>query len=473
VNGPARRPAQRTIRLARTPTEAVVLRPSIVHHRRPPPPITIVAGLAGLIAIGTVLLMLPIAQESGRETGFLTALFTATSAVCVTGLVVVDTQEHWSLFGEAVIMLLIFVGGLGFLTSSTLLLLLIGRRLTLRDRLLLQRGMGEGTLGTVLDLIRRVVIFALTVQVAGALLLGFYFLILERQPLGTGLWYGLFHAVSAFNNAGFDLLGGFRSLTGHKDQPYLVAVVAALVILGGISFAVVADLTQSRRFGRLTLDTKLVLLATAALLLVGTVMVLSMEIGNAETLGSLTGPDALLQAFFFSVSSRTAGFATLNVGDFREETLFFLLGLMFVGAAAGSTAGGIKVNTLAVLAAAIVSASKGRARVIAFGREIPAFVVMRALTVAALALGIVLNAALVLTITTTGRFLDVLFEATSAFGTVGLSTGVTPELTSVGRLIVIASMFVGRVGPLTLAFALTRREHVERLRYPEDTVRIG
>jgi trk system potassium uptake protein TrkH len=223
----------------------------------------------------------------------------------------------------------------------------------------------------------------------------------------------------------------------------------------------------------LALDTKLVLVASGLLLVVGTGGFFLLEQGNDQSLADLSLPRALLQSFFYSVASRTSGFAPLNVGDFREETLFFLMGLMFVGGAAGSTAGGIKVNSLAVLAAAIVSASKGRDRIVAFQREIPDAVVMRALTVATLAMVIVVNAALVLTISESVRFLPLAFEATSAFGTVGFSTGITPDLTVAGKLTLVATMFVGRLGPLALAVALVRREQATRVRFPADSVRIG
>jgi trk system potassium uptake protein TrkH len=424
-----------------------------------------------VIAAGTLVLMLPFASESGTATDPLTALFTATSAACTTGLAVVDTQEHWSLFGEAAIVILMQVGGLGFLVSSTLILLLIGRRLTLHDRLQVREALGEGTLGGVVGLVRRIIVFALVVEAGGAVLLTGHFL--AHEPPLVALWYGIFHTVAAFTNAGFDLLGGFQSLSGHRGEPFLLLVVSVLIILGGISYAVVADVRAERRFARLALDTKLVLVATGALLMVGTAGFLVLEFRNDQTLGAMGPAQALVQSAFFSAAARTAGLASINVGAFREETLFFMMGLMFVGGAAGSTTGGIKVNSLAVLAAAIISASKGRERVVAFGREIPAPVVMRALTAATLAMIVVVNAALILTITERVAFLPLAFEATSAFSTAGFSTGITPDLTALGKLTLVATMFVGRIGPLALAVALVRREHVTRVRYPEDSVRIG
>lgn len=466
---PAFRP--RRFRLPRAERETVELRPVTVRRRRATSPTFVIWGLLAVIGAGTLALWLPVASEGDRSTSFLTALFTATSAVCTTGLVVVDTQEHWSLFGEAVILLLMQVGGLGFLVSSTLILMLIGRRLSLRDRLVAREALGEGTLGGVTDLVRRIVLFALVVEGVGAVLLTGYFAV--HEPLPVAVWYGLFHAVAAFANAGFDLLGGFRSFSGQGDEPYLLLVVSLLIIIGGISFAVVSDITRRRRFALLALDTKLVLVGTGALLVVGTLGVLVLEAGNAATLGAQDPLPILTQAFFYSSSTRTAGIAAHNLANFRDETLFFLMGLMFIGGAAGSTAGGIKVNTLAVLIAVVVSASKGRSQVIAFGREIPAVVVMRALTAAVLGMIIAVNITLALTVTEPYPLLPLAFEAVSAFGTVGLSTGITPELSAAGKLLLIVAMFAGRIGPLALAVALVHRERPTRVRFPEDAVRIG
>lgn len=468
---PPRYPANRVLRRARRITETVELRRPRIRRERAPSPLIVVWGLLGLIVVGTLLLSLPVATASGDMADPLTALFTATSAACVTGLVVVDTQEHWSLFGEATILLLIQLGGLGFLTSSTLILLAMGRQLSLRDRLLVREAMGDVQLGYVLPLLRRIVAYALAVEAVGAVLLAGYFLTFESPPVA--IWYGVFHSISAFNNAGLDLFGGFHSLTGFHDETALILVVSTLIVLGGLGYVVVADLWRRRRFSRMALDSKLILVTSAALLVVGGVGFFAMERHNGATLGALPLPQALMQAWFFAVTPRTAGFATLNVADFQDETLFFLMGLMFIGAAPGSTAGGIKVTSLALLAAAVISAAKGRTHVVAFEREIPQAVVMRALTVAALGLVIVANAALALTVTETFSFIDILFETTSAFGTVGLSTGITPELSTAGRLLVIATMFVGRLGPLTLAFALARRAEQSRLRYGEEPVRIG
>jgi trk system potassium uptake protein TrkH len=431
----------------------------------------VVWALGLLIVLGTVLLMLPVAARGGTWTDPLTALFTSASAACTTGLTLVDTRTYWSPFGQVVILLLMQIGGIGFLTGSTLVLLLIGGRLTLRGRLLAQDALGEGSLGDVGTLIRRIVAFALAVEGMGALLLTIYFIAFE--PLPVALWFGVFHAVAAFTNAGFDLIHGFETANTRPGEPFLLLMISLLVVLGGISFTVVADVWRRRRFRRLTLDSKLVLVTTAILLVVGMAGFYLMEHGNERSIGTSSTPRALMQAAFFAVVPRSSGFQTLNPATFRDETLFLLSSLMFVGGAAGSTAGGIKVGALAVLAATVFSAARGRTQVIAFGREIPTITVMRTLTVVSLAAVVVLAAAFALTVMSSFAFDEIVFETTSAFGTVGLTTGITSQLAITGKLIVIAAMFAGRLGPLTLAAALAQSEQPSRLRYPEAPVRIG
>jgi trk system potassium uptake protein TrkH len=438
---------------------------------RAPSPITVVWALAILIVVGTFLLMLPVAARDGTWTDPLTALFTSASAACTTGLTLVDTRSHWSMFGQVVLVLLMQVGGLGFLTGSTLVLLLIGGRLTLRGRLLAQEALGEGTLADVGTLVRHIVLFALAVEGVGALLLTCYFL--PSEPPNVAVWFGIFHAVSAFTNSSFDLLHGLENVNGRPGEPFLLLVLSLLIVLGGISYTVVADVWRRRRFQRLSLDSKLVLVTTALLLVMGAAGFYLMEYGNERTIGPLSVPRALMQAAFFAVVPRSSGFQTLNPAEFRDETLVFLSFLMFIGGAAGSTAGGIKVGALAVLAVAVMSAVRGQNTVTAYRREIPIAAVMRTLTVVTLSAAVVLGGAFALTVVTPFRFLNIIFETTSAFGTVGLTTGVTARLTTAGKLIIVAAMFAGRLGPLTLAVALAQRAQTSRLRYPQAQIRIG
>ena len=446
-------------------------------RRRPPPALSLLILFGVLISVGTVLLMLPLATNDGSSTRFIDALFTATSAACVTGLVVLDTATHWSPFGQVVIMLLIQGGGFGIMAGSTLLLLLfIGRRTTLRDRVLVQESLGGLQLGTVTTLLKRIAIFTIAVEAAGAVVLAIAFTSgPEAGPPGDplGIWWGIFHSVSAFNNAGFDLTGGFRSLTPFVDDWVVLSTIAVLLSLGGLGFAIVGDAVSKRRWGRIALETKLVLLTSAALLVGGAAMIGFTEWSNTQTLGALPEEQRLLNAFFESATLRTAGFTALDTGAFLEETLFVVMALMFIGGASGSTAGGIKVNTFSVLLIAIVSTVKGQPSAMAFGRRIQHAIVYRALAVVLLSLGFVFVIGVGLTLTTEATFVQTLFEAVSAFGTVGASTGITPDLTDPARLITLFAMFVGRLGPLTLVLALAARARPIPYRPAVESVRIG
>jgi trk system potassium uptake protein TrkH len=464
----------RRMRIARRPETQQIPVPEMAQRPRPAgnPAVFFLYSFVALIAIGTVLLMLPFAGTAGEWTSPLTALFTATSAVCVTGLVVVDTGTYWSGFGQAVILLLFQVGGLGFMTSSTALFLLMGRRITLRDRVLLKESLAMGGLGTVYQLARRILLFTLVAEVAGAVLLTARFLA-EVDPL-LALWWGVFHSASAFNNAGFDLFGNFRGLTAYSQDLTVLAPIIVLFVLGSSSYPVVLDLlTHRRRFARLSLDTKLVVTTTAAMLVLGTAALLVIEHANPRTLGAMDLGTRVLNAFFLA-ASRTAGFSTVDLGSMSEGGLLVLIGLMFVGGAAGSTAGGIKVQTFAVLFFAILSAVRGDDEVRAFRRTLPLMLVMRALAVALLSIAWVFAVALALNLAEDSHvFGHVLFEAFSAFGTVGYTAGVTPSFSPAGQMILVVAMFAGRLGPLSLVLAIAAREHQVRYRWAQESARIG
>jgi trk system potassium uptake protein TrkH len=435
-------------------------------------PLLLVYGFAGVISLGMILLMLPVASKSGQFTSPVNALFTSASAVCVTGLAVVDTGTYWSSFGQGVILVLIQVGGLGFMTSATLLLLLLGRRIGLRERWLIGQSLGLEKVGGMVNLVRRIAVFTLIVEVIGAAI--FYIRFSVGNPAGTAGWRAIFQAVSAFNNCGLDLFGNFRSLLDYRTDTVVILTTAALIIIGGISFVVVADIVKVRRFGRLSLDSKIVLITTLGLLVGGTVVILLTEYSNAATLGPLATPYKILNAFFHAVTPRTAGFSSINIGSMAAYSQFFTILLMFVGGAAGSTAGGVKVNTVGMLIATIWSSIRGKEHAGAFGREFLSQQVNRALALVMLSLTLIVIVVLVLTITDKGfTFLQLLFETVSAFGTVGLSTGITPELSVAGRFIITAMMFIGRLGPLILALSLAQRQQPSTYRYPHDEVRIG
>lgn len=475
-----RLPGDRRVRVARTRQERVVL--SAPRRARQPlsPAKSLLLAFAVMIAFGTLLLSMPFATSSGEWPAFTTALFTATSATCVTGLVVVDTGTYWSPFGHVVILGLIQLGGFGIMAGSTLLLfLLVGRRTTLRDRVVVQESMGGLQLGSVTGVVWRIAIFTVVLELAGAVILSLAFWLGPEaggrgDPLG--IWWGLFHAVSAFNNAGFDLTGGFRSLAPFVHDWVVLATVAVLLIAGGLGWAIVDDAAGGgrwRRWRRWTLETKLVVFTTAALLVAGTALIGASEWNNPETLGALPAEQRVLNAAFESATLRTAGFTALNTTAFLDASLFVVMALMFIGGASGSTAGGIKVNTFSVLGVVIASSVRGRPSAEAFGRRIPHAVVYRALAVVLLSIAFVFVLGLGLSIVTRAEFVRTLFEAVSAFGTVGASTGVSRELSDLGRLLVVPAMFIGRLGPVTLVLALMARVHGVPYRPAVETIRIG
>jgi len=466
-----RKPGDRIFRVARVRPWLIPL-PAIPRPRHAGlSPVVLVYGFAGIIILGTILLILPVASKSGELTSPVNALFTAASSVCVTGLAVVDTGTYWSSFGQAVILVLMQIGGLGFMTSATLLLLLLGRRLGIRERWLIGQTFGLERLGGMVKLVRRILIFTFIVEAIGTLI--FYFRFSLENPTGTAVWRAVFHAVSAFNNCGMDIFGNFRSMLGYQTDTTVILTTAALIILGGISFVVVADVISVRRFGRFVLDTKIVLVTTLGLLALGTVVILITEYSNADTLGPMSVPHKLLTSFFQSVTPRTAGFSSINIGSMATYSQFFIILLMFVGGAAGSTAGGIKVNTFGMLVATIWSTLRGNEHAGAFGREFPNQQIHRALALVMLSISLIALVVLVLTVTENAGFLNLLFETVSAFGTVGLSTGITPDLTVAGRLIITVVMFIGRLGPLILVLSLVQSQKPSEYRYPQDEVRIG
>ena len=434
-------------------------------------PYMLMGGFAILIFVGTLLLLLPFTNTQGGMTPFIDALFTATSAVTVTGLIVVDTPTYWSFSGQLIIMLLIFTGGLGIMTSATFLLILIGQRITLANRLLMRESLGVNQLGGLIRLTLRIVFAVVVIQIIGFLVL--FVSLFSEYPLATALWQAGFHAVSGFNNAGFVIFPDSQSLSAFQQDYGFLIPMTVLIILGTLSFSVLLDIFSFRRFNRYTLDTKLVVIVTAAMILLGALVILVVEYGNSATFGPMSVGTKVLNAFFHSASGRTAGFTTVDFGDMEQHSNFFLTGLMFIGGASASTAGGIKVNTFAVLLAAVLSSIGGKTHVTAFGREIPQPQVYRALTVLILGMAMVFAVAFLLTVSEAFPFIQILFETVSAFATVGLSTGITNELSQMGRLIIILTMYFGRIGPLTLALVLAQREEAAPYRYAEERVKIG
>lgn len=425
------------------------------------------------IAVGTVLLVLPVSQADGVRVSLLDALFTATSAVCVTGLVVVDTGTAFSRFGQTVVMLLFQLGGLGLLTLGTILTLATGRRLGYGARVRIRTQVSAGDLGSVLHLVQSIVVLVAVVEGIGTLVLWVRFAAVEGVV--DGLFFALFHSISAFNNAGFALYRD--SLARFVDDPLVSLTVTGLVVTGGLGFVVIVNLIARLRpsqRARVTLHTRMALGITVFLICAGSVVILLLEWGNPETLGRLDVPGRLLASLFQAVTPRTAGFNTLNYADMNTSSILFTILLMFIGGNPGSTAGGIKTLTFFVLAISAWSVVRQREDYIIFGRRIAPNTVVRAGVVAFCGVMLCGAAATMLAISEPGTdLLALLFEAVSAFGTVGLSLGVTSDLSPVGRVVIILLMYLGRIGFMTFALALVVEHPAREIRYPSEDVVIG
>jgi trk system potassium uptake protein TrkH len=433
--------------------------------------------IGGLILAGGLLLWLPISAAPGRATPLVDALFTATSAVCVTGLIVQDTPLHFSMFGQVVIMLLIQAGGLGYMTISTVLAAALGRSVTLQERLTLQEGLNVQGLDGLLRFALAVLKLTLFFELTGATILA-----LRWAPdlgLLRAFWFGLFHAVSAFNNAGFSLWSD--NLMRWRGDLAVNLVITLLIIGGGLGFFVLTELLQRHRKVRLSVHTRLVLVATGLLLFAGTIGIYVLEAGNPRTLANLPWNEQWLAAWFQSVTPRTAGFNTIDYGAMTPPALFLTMALMFIGASPGSTGGGVKTTTFSITIAALWATVRGETEPHIFGRRLGPDLVARAFFVSLIAFLVLNGIAGVVLITEQRDLLRTLFETTSAFGTVGLSMGengapvsLSAFFSPAGKILMMLMMFIGRLGPLTLAFAVARRASVHpRLRYPEGKVLIG
>jgi trk system potassium uptake protein TrkH len=432
----------------------------------------IVLSFAAAILAGTVILGLPISHAPGTDIGWLEALFTATSAICVTGLVVVDTGRDFSPLGQMIIAFLIQMGGLGILTVGMLLALATGRRLGFRQRMNLQTQLSALEVGGIVRLVRRIVVVVLGLELVGAVLL---YPRMAVEGRATGAWHALFHSISAFNNAGFALYPD--SLTRYVGDPLVNLVILSLIVVGGLGFVVVINLIarhwQAQRTP-LSLHTKIALSATALLIGVATVLLLALEWGNPSTLGTLSWSTKLLAVLFQAITPRTAGFNTVDYASMQPATLLVTMLLMFIGGNPGSTAGGIKTVTLFVLVGSAWSLSRGLGELQLFGRRVPVETAVRAGVITLISFMVVAGGLILLSLTDAKHgLLHLAFEAFSAFGTVGLSMGITPDLSPGGKLIIVALMFVGRLGPLTLGLALLEARPEKRIEYPAEDIVVG
>jgi trk system potassium uptake protein len=424
------------------------------------------------ILIGTVLLSLPFATADGTRAPFLTALFTATSAIAVTGLILEDTPTYWSVFGQAAIMAMFQIGGLGIMTAATLFGLMAGRGFGLRERMATQVERSRLETGDTAAVLKMVFAITIVIELAVASILSVRMANYHGLPWPSAIWHGTFHSISAFNNAGFSTFSD--SVMGFQGDPVILGPIMLAVILTALGFPVMQDLRERRLDWRhWSLHTKITLAGTGALLLIGFVSILVMEWGNPETLGPMGIGGKLLNAAFHAVMPRTAGFNSLDVGAFRDQTLMVNYLLMFIGGGSAGTAGGIKVTTFVILFAIVLSEVLGRRDAGLYNRRFGSEVERQALSVTVLAAALIFAATTFIASITTLPIEDILFECISAFSTVGLSTGITADLPPAGQLMIVTLMFVGRVGTITVATALAVGRPPRSYRFPKENVIVG
>lgn len=429
-------------------------------------------GFILVILIGALLLTLPIATTSGESTNFLDALFTSTSAVCVTGLIVVDTGTYWNMFGQTVIMILIEIGGLGFMSFTTLIAIILGKKITLRERLILQDAMNTFNIQGLVKMVKYVLVFTVSVQFFGALLLSTQFV--PQYGIAKGVFYSIFHSISAFCNAGFDILGNFSSLTSYNSNVVVIMVISALIIIGGLGFTVWSELYNSKSLRKVSLHSKMVILMTTILVLGGTVLMFLFEHNNVNTISNMSFIDKVMNSFFASVTPRTAGFNSIPTDGMTTAGQFLTIILMFIGGSPGSTAGGIKTTTIGILIVTVICVIRGREDSEVFKRRFNKDLVYRAFTLLFIGVGLVIVVTMLLSYTEKGAsFMALFYETVSAFGTAGLSLGLTSELSSVGRVLIIIMMYLGRVGPLTVVLSITKKKVSSGVKYPEGKILIG
>ncbi len=437
-----------------------------------------VIGFGVVILFGGLILNLPIAAKSGKSVGLLNALFTSTSAVCVTGLIVVDTSTYWNEFGQLVIISLIQIGGLGFMTMATMFSLLTGKKINLRERLLIQESLNQRDLSGLVKLTRYIIMMTFAIEGTGALLLSMVFI--PKLGLIKGIWYSVFHSISAFCNAGFDLMGPisgeYSSLMYFVDNSLINLVICGLIVLGGIGFPVLLDVINNKKYSKLNVHSKIVINTTAILIAIGFLFIFIVEFNNKGSLGGLNMKEKLLSSLFQSVTLRTAGYSTIDLTVLKESTLFLMIILMLIGASPASTGGGLKTTTVATLFLTVKSFILGKEDIEVYQRRISSTTVRKSLGIFFIGVFVALFGTLTLTIVSPGfSLLESAFEVVSAFATVGLSLGGSPTLTSFGKIIIMILMFSGRVGSLTIFIALLSRSKKikSKVRYAEGKIIVG
>lgn len=432
-------------------------------------------GFAALILVGALLLAMPFASARGQQTTFVDALFTSTSAICVTGLITVDTATHYSLWGKSIILLLIQMGGLGYITLATMMFMLFNKQLSIKDKLNIQEGVNQYNLADLGSFVKYIVKFTLLIEGLATLILTIHW---SREfPLKEAFGHALFHCVSAFCNAGFSTFS--TNLSNYVADVVVNLTITSLIIIGGLGFIVISELHNYRRRKKISVHTRIAVKITAWLLLIGTLVIFILEYKNPAIMASLPLDQKLLVSYFQAVTPRTAGFNTVNIGLLQPATLFFIIILMFIGASPGGTGGGIKITTFGIMIASVMATLRGKYQVNMYNRRIPGEIIRKSFVLTLVSLSLVILVTTGLVIVEKGDFLRILFEVVSAFGTVGLSAvpagtiSLAGYFSDLGKLLLVVTMYFGRVGPLTLGIALMEAKGTELFSYAEEKVLIG
>lgn len=430
-----------------------------------PPQVLLNVFLIGIL-LGTLLLKIPLSSTSSIS--WLDAFFTATSAMTVTGLAVVDTGTAFTTFGQVVIMILIQTGGLGIMSFAVLIFLALGRKIGFKQRILIQQALNQTSIGGIVILVKKLFIFSLIIEGIAVCLLSIRWI----PELGwkQGIFTSIFHSISAFNNAGFSIWS--NSLTNYVGDPLVNIVITSLFILGGLGFTVIVDVWRTKNIRKLSLHSKIMIFGTLFINIFAFILVFCLEYNNPHTLGNLPFFDKLWGAYFQAVSPRTAGFNSVDIGSLKESTLFFTIVLMFIGAGSASTGGGIKLTTFIAMFLSVLTFIKGKEEITIYGRTLNPSIIIRSLAISMISISVVFLGVFILEFTQQSSFLSILFEVVSAFGTVGLSMGLTGALTSIGKIVIIIIMFIGKIGPLTLAFSLAKPEK-SLIKYPKEDILTG
>ena len=434
------------------------------------PPLIVCLSFFALILFGAILLDLPIASANGERIGFLNAFFTSTSASCVTGLIVANTATQWTAFGKVIIIILIQIGGLGTMVFLSLIAMALNKRIGISERRIIKEQTNADTSKGIIRLVIYIIKFSLAVELIGAILLATKFI--PDFGLERGILFSLFHSISAFCNAGFDIIG--NSLTNYVNDFTVNMTVSLLIIFGGLGFTVFIDIYRKRRFKNLSLHSKVVISFTAILLLVGTLAFFLIE-HNSAAMEGLSLKGKVLSSFFMSVTARTAGFNTIDIGKMQEGSVIVTIMLMFIGASPASTGGGIKTTTFGVLLSSTISVLRGNKEIEIFHKKIPYDTLIKSLCIFTLGSFLVIFSSLWITIIEQGKFLylDILYEIVSAFGTVGITRGITADLSSLSKIILIVLMYLGRVGAATLGVGILDTHRKKHTRYSEGKIIVG